>query len=144
MRPHPPLLMVAALLLLGGAGDARADKAGAVRASAEAAENAAKLAKLLNGLTPGAAQECILLRDVPSTDTVGDTILYRANRKLVYRTDTSGGCFGLARGDAIVTRTFGGDRLCRGDIIATVDRGAGIQTGSCTVGAFTPYRAAAK
>ena len=63
----------------------------------------------------------------------------QANDWEATRTDTNGGCFGLRRGDAIVTRTYTG-QLCRGDILQTVDLVSRIPSGSCTFGAFTHYR----
>lgn len=99
-----------------------------------------KLATLLKGLTPGETSDCISLSRARQTDRVGNTILYRENQKLVYRTDTDGGCFGLDRGDVIVTHTYS-DNLCRGDIASTVDPVSHFHSGSCAIGSFTAYRA---
>ncbi len=105
------------------------------------ASDTEKLAVALKGLSPGKPQDCIDLRDANDTTRIGDTILYRLGSKRLYRTDTSGGCFGLARGDILVTKSYGG-RLCRGDIASTVDPGSRVESGSCVIGAFTPYVAA--
>jgi hypothetical protein len=69
-----------------------------------------------------------------------DKLIYRVSNKLVYVNQTTGGCQGVARGDALVTRQFQ-TRLCRGDIAQTVSLPPGIPTGSCALGDFTPYRA---
>ena len=41
--------------------------------------------------------------------------------------------------DILVTRTFG-SQLCRLDIVRTVDRTGGFQTGFVALGEFVPYR----
>lgn len=110
-------------------------------ASDRAAEDDAKIAKALDGLTPGAPQNCIgqgLGRF--RTQVIGRTILYRSNSKLVYRNDTNGGCEGAAYGDALVSRNVTA-QVCSGQIIRTVDFNSRATTGSCSLGQFVPYRA---
>jgi len=134
-------LLILPLLAALAAGPSVAEKP-----SAEAVQqrNDAKLAKLLHGLEPAGTEQCIKLRFTNNTtQRVGDTILYRVSPKLVYRTDTGGGCDGLERGDPIVLRTFNG-QLCRGDIAQTVSPVGGLPSGTCTIGTFTTYRAPAK
>jgi hypothetical protein len=131
------LLVLPALALIGGIGSTSANS----REDNEQARQDAKLAKLLVGLTPGKPQDCINLRDAQSTDRVGDKIIYKVSRKRAYVTDTGGGCFGLERGDIIVTHTYSG-QLCRGDIAQTVEPVSNFHSGSCAIGSFTPYIAA--
>ena len=128
------LLVLPAFALIGGVTATTAN----TREDNERARQDAKLATILKGLTPGKPQDCINLRETQSTDRVGDKIVYRVGRSRAYVTDTGGGCFGLARGDAIVTKTYS-SQLCRGDIAETVDLFAGFHSGSCTIGSFTPY-----
>ena len=73
--------------------------------------------------------------------TIDDsTILFRDGSSRVYVNNMQGGCTALARGHyALVTRSFGGSGLCRGDIASVVDTLNGIQIGSCVFGDFTPY-----
>jgi len=123
-----------ALLLVGSA----ALSADSYRARQEA-RDAAALAKALDGLTPGKATSCINPRLINETERIGDKILYKTSRREIWVNDTGGGCYGLSRGDAIVTRSYTGD-LCRGDIIHTVDLPAHMPSGSCTFGDFVPYR----
>lgn len=125
------------LLLLGGASALSADtKSYAAR---QAARDKVDLDKQLAGLVPGKPESCISPQRYRESTRVGDTILYKNGRNDIMRNDTGGGCFGLRRGDAIVTRTFG-SRFCRGDIVTTVDFISRIQTGSCAFGDFIPYR----
>jgi len=105
----------------------------------QAAKDKAELDKRLAGLVPGKPEQCMQQTRYRDSTRVGDTILYSATRNDVYRTDTNGGCFGLRRGDAIITRSYTG-QLCRGDILQTVDLVSQIPSGSCTFGAFTRYR----
>ncbi len=130
------LLILPAFLVFGAA----PTSAGLATHEQQRIADEQELAKALNGLTPSKPQTCINLRDARDTQRVGDTILYKVGRKLIYRTDTNGGCFGLDRGDIIVTRTFNGE-LCRGDIISTVDPVSRTHTGSCTFGDFIAYKA---
>ena len=115
-------------------------------ASAErAGQTEDKLAAALTGLVPGATSTCLptIGRTQVQSEGYGKTILYKVSNTLVYRSDTSGGCERLARGDALITRQPTG-RLCAGDIATTFDPIARFQTGSCSFGPFTEYRAPPK
>jgi len=100
-----------------------------------------RFAKLTAGLIPGEPIQCINER-LPATqvEAVGSRLIYKVNRKLVYVNETAGGCEAVARGDALVTNSFG-TRLCRGDTSRTVDLSTNATTGSCAFGLFIPYRA---
>ena len=98
--------------------------------------------KLVAGKTPGKPVSCIDTRFTrPSLSAYGDKLIYRVSRKLVYVSETNGGCQGVGLNDVLVTRQYQ-TRLCRGDIAQTVDRQTGIGTGGCALGSFTPYTAA--
>ncbi|OYY68317.1 hypothetical protein [Sphingomonas sp. 28-63-12] len=128
------IMMLATLLLLtGGAADAR----NAASKRADEAD-AIKVAKALDGLTPGKPQSCIspFPRDY-HTQTIGDTILYRVSKNLIYRNEAPG-CHRAETGDALVSVNYGA-QLCRGQIIRTVDLFSRTLTGSCALGEFTPY-----
>lgn len=109
----------------------------------QTAADEVKLARLLKGYTAGTPETCIsqTIRRY-NTIGVGNTILYRADSRLIYRNDTTG-CQGVARGDILVTQNFG-QQLCSGQIATTVDGFARIQTGGCSLGQFIPYRKDAK
>lgn len=96
--------------------------------------------KLLAGKIPGKPQDCIDTRWTrPQLTAYDGKLLYRVSRKLVYVTETGGGCEAVARGDTIITRQFQ-TQLCRGDIARTVNLPANIPSGSCAMGQFVPYR----
>jgi len=104
------------------------------------AREAAKLDEALAGFTPGKPVDCVDNRDLRSPESYGDnTILFRTGNKLIYRTDTSGSCSGIGRGEALITRQWG-SRLCKGDIARTADLTTGFQSGVCSFGEFVPYR----
>jgi len=107
------------------------------REEAANARDAARLEKRLAGYTPGEPTSCIQPRGADNLQIYGDTLVYDLGNRL-YRTQTTGGCFGLKRDDIIVTRSFG-SQLCRGDIVRTVDRTAGFPSGACSFGDFVPY-----
>lgn len=109
--------------------------------SDRAAADEAAFQKEVAGLTPGKPVDCIDTRfNNASLKAIGSRLIYRVNRKQVYVNNTAGGCEGVARGDALVTRQFS-TQLCRGDIARTVDMTARIDTGSCAMGSFVPYQA---
>lgn len=125
-----------ALLLVTGTAALSGDQGYRQR---QAAKDQRELDRALAGLVPGKPQSCIDQTRFLDTQRIGDTILYKYSRNNLYRSDTSGGCFGLSRGDAIVTKTVTG-HICRGDIVQTVDLRDYIPSGSCTFGAFIPYK----
>jgi hypothetical protein len=130
-----PLLMLPAALF-GACTQTQAD---VERAQVREADVQEKLAKELAGLVPGKPVSCINQFPQKQSSGYGATILYRASGNLVYRSDTVGGCEGIARGDVLVTQTPTG-QLCRGDIARTFDQASRFPTGSCSFGAFVPYR----
>jgi len=101
--------------------------------------NDAKVALKLQGLTPGEPVDCIpLFRARYSTEVIGNVILYKSNSRLVYRNDTRGGCDSSGYGSALVSRNYESG-ICRGLIIQSIDLFTGLQSGSCSLGSFTPY-----
>ena len=126
-----------AVLLIGATIALSADTKGYEARRAAAAR--VGLDKALAGLVPGRPRSCLYQdRAGYETKRFGDTILYLRSRREVYRVDTGGGCFGLDRGDAIITRTTTNE-LCRGDIVQTVDLVTHTPSGSCSFGDFVPY-----
>ncbi len=126
-------LPIAALILSSCA----ATPAQIAREQADTARDQAKLDKRLAGFTPGRTVDCIRLVNA-NVDIYGDTLVYNDTGTRLYKTTTTGGCFGLRRDDIIVTRSFNG-QLCRGDIVHTVDRTSGFPSGACSFGEFQTY-----
>jgi hypothetical protein len=71
-------------------------------------------------------------------EAYGPTIVYTVSRNLKYRTDTTGGCERVGRGDILVTRSPG-SQLCQGDIATTIDQSSRTFSGSCSFGPFVRY-----
>lgn len=104
------------------------------------ARDAAQLDEALAGFTPGKPVNCVENRDLRGPEAYGDTtLLFRASRKLIWRTETRGSCNDVKRGDALITRQYT-SRLCKGDVARTADLHSGFQTGTCIIGEFVPYR----
>lgn len=103
----------------------------------ETAQTQARLDKRLAGYEPGKPMDCIRPYNA-NIDIYGDTIVYRDSGRRLYKTVTSGGCFGLKRDDIVVTKSWNG-QLCRGDLVRTVDRTNGFPSGACSFGEFVPY-----
>ena len=120
-------------LLLGSA--ATADEREPTRAEQRAE-------RLLAGKTAGEPQQCIR-RDRLRNATVpnDETILYRQNSRLVYRTSIEGGCPGLTDDRSMGLHSISRSQVCEGDQIEVVDNQSGMQFGRCALGPFVPYRA---
>jgi hypothetical protein len=68
-----------------------------------------------------------------------NTIVYR-DGKTVYVQNPRGGCNGLGMGSyTLVTRQYGVNQSCDGDINHLVDLRTGMGGGSCVFGPFIPY-----
>lgn len=130
------ILLVPGLALLAGIAATGAIAAADRQLDAKAQ---AKFDKAVAGLTPGKPMSCLHERIPTSLTAAGNKLIYRASARLVYVNETTGGCENVARGDTLITKSFGGG-LCHGDIAQTVDLPARIPTGSCALGDFTPYR----
>jgi len=99
-----------------------------------------ELDRYLAGKVAGKPQTC--LPNYRANDMVvidEHTVLFRDGRR-VWRTDIPGGCSNLGRpGYAMVTKQYGGEGLCRGQIVQVVDTATGMFAGSCTFGDFIPF-----
>lgn len=129
------LLPVLATGLLSACAATPEQQAAAERRDVQARE---KLDAALDGFTAGTPTACMPFNNTRRTRYFGDTILYQVSGRLIYRTDTNGGC-SLDRDDILVTQSPMG-RLCSGDIARTVDRTSRFMTGACAIGEFVPYR----
>jgi hypothetical protein len=128
MFTHRPIVAVLALALAS---------AGALAAT-RAEKNEAKLAKMLEGRTAGEPLSCIpgfaanrleIIEGVALVYTLGDT-LYVAKPTQPDQ---------LRRDDVLVVQRYTG-QLCHTDVIRTVDRMGGFQTGVLFMEKFVPYK----
>jgi len=103
-------------------------------------EASRELAKALAGYKVGKPVSCIPNYSSTRMQIIDDeTILFRGNR-IIYLQSPRGGCFGISnRLNTLVTRPWGGNQLCQGDINRLVDLSTGIGGGSCVFGPFVPY-----
>ncbi|WP_168727262.1 MULTISPECIES: hypothetical protein [Sphingomonas] len=130
-----PLMLIPLLLVVSCAETPRQQSAVADQKAADQT----KLARLLQGYTPGEPVTCLPQQSGQYRTTgVGDTLLYSNGGRVIYRNDTTG-CSGVERGDVLLTRT-NQSRLCRGQIASTFDAISRNPTGSCSFGDFIPYR----
>jgi hypothetical protein len=111
-----------------------------VAGTAQAAQKtpAERLAKALEGRTAGKPVDCIMLRDIQSSQIIDDTaILYSVGRTLYVNKPTSGANF-LNSSTIMVTDTHS-PQLCSIDIVRLVDSGSRMQSGTVGLGEFVPY-----
>src|SRR3546814_11041499 len=112
-------------MLLGGCATAQNQAAEADRrAKAEI-----QIADALKGLTPGEPKSCIDQTRVHNVRKFAGTIIYEYSPREKYRNNVSDGCFGLSRGDILVTKTPT-TQLCRGELITTVSPGSRMPSGT--------------
>ena len=127
------------LLLIGGALVACTTTA-AQQQPMRSAQSQKQYDQLLAGKVAGAPLSC--LPTFRSSDMVvidERTVAFRDGSSRVYVNHMQGGCSNLGGPYALVTRTFGGSQLCRGDIGQVVDLTNHFTVGSCVFGDFVPY-----
>ncbi|BBF68600.1 MULTISPECIES: hypothetical protein [Sphingomonas] len=104
-------------------------------------KQATKLDKALAGKVAGEKVSCINREPQTNLTVISNNVLlYKVNRKLVYKNDLIGSCSGLTYGDTMIVRSYG-SQMCRGDFTTTANLQTGITTGACALGDFIPYRA---
>lgn len=113
---------------------------GALPAQAEPRDPEAELGRALHNRVAGEPVDCIDLNRVRSTRIIDDTaILYDAG-STIYVNRPRSGAESLDRWDTLVTRLWGGSRLCSIDTVRLVDTSARMTTGVVFLGEFVPYR----
>ena len=131
------------LLLLPALGALTASCATAPEPQRRNAASEQHLQQLLAGKTPGETRSC--LPTYRSGDMVvidEDTVLFRDGASRVWRSELRRACPLLASGHyTLVTKSFGGQGLCGGDIVHLADTSTGSTVGSCVWGDFTLYSA---
>ncbi len=102
------------------------------------AEN--ELREALGGKVAGRPVDCLPTYRSRHVQVIDDnTILFRDGRR-TYLQAPRGGCAPLGSGHyTLVTQSFGGMGLCRGDIARVVDLQNGFTVGSCSFDDFVPF-----
>lgn len=100
----------------------------------------AELNRYLDGRIAGKPQNCLPSYRADDMVIIDDnTVLFRDGSR-VWRSEMQGGCPNLgAQRYAMVTRQFGTNSLCRGEIVQLLDTSTGTYAGSCSFGDFVPY-----
>lgn len=99
-----------------------------------------ELAEALAGRVAGRPVSCLPNYRANDMRIIDDwTILFRDGRT-IYLQNPRGGCPGIgSRRNILVTRLFGTNQLCSGDISHLVDPVSGIGGGACVFSEFVPY-----
>ncbi len=100
-----------------------------------------ELAEALAGRVAGPPMRCIPNYRTVQMQVIDDyTILFRDGRT-IYVQNPRGGCPGLgSQSRTLVTRQFGTNEYCDGDINKLVDLQARIEGPACVFGPFVPYK----
>lgn len=105
---------------------------------ADTIEDQAELARATQGRLAGKPVDCITRSRTDDFSTSGETMIFRPGSKVTYLNRLSPGCDKPKLRSTLVFRSTSG-RLCRGEIVQSVDPQTGVTWGSCTVGQFVPY-----
>jgi len=99
-----------------------------------------ELNESLAGRIPGKPMDCLPNYRSTQMQVVDESTILFKDGRTVYVQNPRGGCHGLGLGGyTLVTREFGVNRMCAGDINKTVDLIAGVAGGACVFGPFIPY-----
>ena len=133
-------LRVLPLIAMGGTMLLASCTAGPYVEAPPSARAQQQLAAALAGRTAGPAVRCLPSHRATQMDIIDRRMtLYREGRT-IYAQNFRGGCPGIGTGRyTMVTRQFGTNRLCDGDISRLVDLSTGMEGGSCVFGPFVPY-----
>ena len=108
--------------------------------SDRSAKASAKLAKVLAGRTAGSPVRCAAGFRNDDMTVIDDQTIIFGKGKTVYLQKPAGGCPSLRLGGySLVSRQFGSNRACQGDINEVVDVRSGVTVGSCVFASFVPY-----
>jgi len=133
----PTLTMVSAVAALTTLSASQAETGLSPKASQ-------KLAQQLQGRSAGPPVNCVPnIRGQAHMRVIDDsTILFR-DQSTIYLQRPRNACHGIEDGKySLITRKFGSQQICSGDINQLVDVGTGFHAGFCTFGPFVPYRRA--
>lgn len=97
-----------------------------------------RLDKMLAGREAGRPTSCISTFEQRDMTVLDKTALVFGHGNTIW-VNVPRNAQDLDDDDILVTRTFGNE-LCRLDIVRTVERTAGFQTGFVSLGDFVPYR----
>ena len=101
-----------------------------------------ELAMALRGRVAGAPVQCMPnYRSATQMQVIDDNTLLFHDGGTVYVQHPPGGCRGLKNGGyTLVTRQFGANQICEGDINRLIELRTGMFGGTCVFGSFLPYR----
>jgi len=126
-------LISASILALGSCAPAPAPEARTPRAERE-------LAAALAGRTAGAPVRCLPQFRADNMQVIDDNTILFEDGRTIYVQSPPGGCPGIGSGrNTLVTKLWGTNQLCEGDISQLVDLHTGIGGGACVFGPFIPY-----
>lgn len=120
------------------AGAALALTATAAPAATTAEKGEARLARMLEGRTPGTPVSCITTMNSNKLQVIDEVgLVYDAGDTVYVARPTDRRM--LDRNDALVLDRFSATRLCVNEGMRTIDRGAGFFTGVVFLEDFVPY-----
>lgn len=129
------LTSLLAAALIAGATVAHASPA----IDAQKAKAEAKLAKALKGRIAGKPVDCIMLRDIRSSQIIDRTAIVYDTGSTLYVNRPEGGASSLTFDPILLTDTHS-SQLCSIDTVKLLDRSSHFSRGFVHLGEFVPYR----
>jgi len=130
--------MKAIAMIAAGAALALTGTAAAASGSGTNAKGEARLARMLEGRTPGEPVSCIdTLRSNKMEVIDGVAVVYDAGKTIYVARPTDPRMLGAS--DALVIDRFSGSRLCVQEAMKTIDRYDHFHTGVVFLQSFVPY-----
>jgi hypothetical protein len=122
-------------------GIAAASCAASAQQPARTAKSETTYQRLLAGKVARAPISCLPTRKANDMVVIDEnTIAFKDGSSRVYINHPQGACNQLGQGHtALVSKQFGQNGPCRGDVAQVVDTLSGMTLGSCALGDFTPY-----
>ena len=108
------------------------------QAEKEMTEGEKELAKLLEGRVAGEPRSCIPQTPNQRMRVIDETAIVFGSGNTIY-VNTTRHPEDLDNDEVMVIRRYGGSRLCKLDIITTVDRFSGFYSGNVFLSDFVPY-----
>ena len=116
--------LIGAALLLGGAAPDRSPEG--------------RLARAIDGRTPGEAVRCVHASRLGGPEPIGSQVLVYREARRVWVNRLPDHCPGLA-GDVVLVQERWGSQICANDRVRAVPRLGGIPGAPCRLGPFVPY-----
>lgn len=129
---------IAALALIAAQPAMAEEQDQSAEAQSEMTEGEQRLAEMLEGRVAGEPQNCIRVRLNDQMTVIDETAYVYGRGRTIYVQRTQNP-EDIDSNDALVSRRFGANQVCRQDVVTTIDPVLGFFTGAVFFVDFVPY-----